>query len=410
MPKTLIITLGTGPGVESGIARSIQVSHPDIIRFVATKESSATICKVETKLGYRLAYGEPYLVENGDDVEECWVIVDGLIRSVIEGGCQPNDIFVDFTSGTKAMSAGAVLAAIGRVCSGLVYVAGKRGPDSRVISGTERVITVAPSRIFIESQRKLLRDFFNAFQYEACSKLTQSIRGKAADRELQSECDCLENLISAYSKWDRFDHRGALHHFSQLPKGGSNRWHIDTSHSKEMVSRIAKQQERYTATSDIKARYGEEILADLLANAERRAKEGKYDDAIARLYRAVELIAQSFLSRHNIDTSNVSPDDLPQSWQASSPTNSSPLKLGQERAFFLLEALGEDVGKHYCQNLNLRNYLSKRNNSILAHGIEPMSKSAYEELNRGTHNLALIAFPQISSFEQKSRFPELELL
>jgi len=32
-------------------------------------------------------------------------------------------------------------------------------------------------------------------------------------------------------------------------------------------------------------------VADLINNAERRAEESKYDDAVARLYRTMELIA-----------------------------------------------------------------------------------------------------------------------
>ena len=51
-------------------------------------------------------------------------------------------------------------------------------------------------------------------------------------------------------------------------------WQIDTSSSKEIVFKIAKQQEKYAASGDIKDKYSDEILADLLANADRRADEG----------------------------------------------------------------------------------------------------------------------------------------
>ena len=37
---------------------------------------------------------------------------------------------------------------------------------------------------------------------------------------------------------------------------------------------------------------GYELVGDLLNNAERRASQQRYDDAIARLYRATELFAQ----------------------------------------------------------------------------------------------------------------------
>jgi len=48
------------------------------------------------------------------------------------------------------------------------------------------------------------------------------------------------------------------------------------------------------------------LIADILNNARRRMKEGKYDDAMARLYRTVELIAQYRLKmKYEIDTSDV---------------------------------------------------------------------------------------------------------
>ncbi|MDB9309098.1 hypothetical protein PN471_10700 [Aphanizomenon sp. CS-733/32] len=38
--------------------------------------------------------------------------------------------------------------------------------------------------------------------------------------------------------------------------------------------------------------HGYEIVQDLILNAERRATQQRYDDAVGRLYRALELLAQ----------------------------------------------------------------------------------------------------------------------
>jgi hypothetical protein len=38
--------------------------------------------------------------------------------------------------------------------------------------------------------------------------------------------------------------------------------------------------------------HGYEIVEDLLLNAERRAMQDRYDDAVGRLYRALELLVQ----------------------------------------------------------------------------------------------------------------------
>lgn len=410
MSKTLIITLGTGPGVESGIARSIQTNHSDTICFIATRESLNTISRVEKKLGHPLKCGDLCLMEEGDDVEACWATVDTAIRSAIKGGCRQEDIFVDFTSGTKAMSAGAVLAAIGLECGGLVYVTGKRGSDGRVISGTERVTTIEPNRILIESRRRLLVEFFNAFQYEACLKLIQDARSKLAIEEIQTEFNHLENLVQAYSSWDRFDHSKSLEYFAKLPRRWSSRWSIDTSRSKEMVNRIARQRESYSDSKKIEDKYSEDILADLVTNAERRAIEGKFDDAVARLYRAVELAAQLLLARRNIDTSSIRLDDLPQKWREEYAPANGHIQLGQEKAFSLLENLGEKVGESYRENKSLRNYLKKRNDSTLAHGIEPVLEDTYKRLAMEANDLVFLAFPQLNTIKEKCLFPPLKLL
>lgn len=410
MPKTLIITLGTGPGIENGIARSIEANHPDKVIFIATRDSLNTIKRLESSLGYSLQSSKTCILEDGVDIENCWSEVSQVLRSIIRDRCLPHDIFVDFTSGTKAMSAGAVLAAIGLECGGLVYVTGKRGKDGRVISGTERVATIAPNQILIEARRKLLIEFFNTFQYNACLKLIQDARRRIASVELQTEFNHLENIVQAYSWWDRFAHSKSLEYFRQLPRSWSSRWSIDTSRSKEMVSRIARQRESYSDSKEIKDKYSEGILADLLANADRRATEGKYDDAVARLYRAVELTAQLLLSRRNIDTSSVRLDDLPQSWHEEHTSVNGPIQLGQEKAFSLLENLGEKIGERYRENKNLRNYLRKRNDSVLAHGIGPISGDSYQKLAAEVNNLVLLSFPQLNIIKEKCLFPRLELL
>lgn len=59
-----------------------------------------------------------------------------------------------------------------------------------------------------------------------------------------------------------------------------------------------------------------EIVEDLLLNAKRRVAQELYDDAVERLYRALELLAQIRLSTYNIKTGDVDIQQLPESLQA----------------------------------------------------------------------------------------------
>jgi hypothetical protein len=47
-------------------------------------------------------------------------------------------------------------------------------------------------------------------------------------------------------------------------------------------------------------------MIDLIANARRRAEEGFYDDAVGRLYRTMEMLAQfELLTKYDQDTSDI---------------------------------------------------------------------------------------------------------
>lgn len=410
MAKVMIISLGTGQGVENGIAKSIKVNNPEKLFFIATKESISAIQRIESVSGKKLVYEKPLIIDNPEDVEGCWKMTSQLVRSLVHDGCCPEDICIDFTSGTKAMSSGCVLAGASFECSNLSYVGGgKRDINGRVISGTERVIILTPNEFFIDSRRRMIRDFFNLFQFDACIKIIGDARTKSMAVEVQDELSHLENLVLAYSSWDKFDHVKTVSYFQNMQGKFDAQWQIDTRNSKEMVFKIARQKEKFASSTDIKDKFSQEILADLLANAQRRGQEGKYDDAVARLYRVVEVISQMLLARRNIDTSGIKLEDLPSGWKEDYRESKDPIKLGLEKAFLLLESLGEDIGREFRENRNLRNFLSKRNSSILAHGLMPMTRQIYDELLRETHQLALKSFPTLDPLIDKSRFPVLSL-
>jgi hypothetical protein len=78
-------------------------------------------------------------------------------------------------------------------------------------------------------------------------------------QEVRDEPGFLEMLVSAFSFWDKFDHLKAASCFRNLRGKFDARWQIDTSRSKEIVFKIAKQQEKYAASGDIKYKYSDEF-------------------------------------------------------------------------------------------------------------------------------------------------------
>lgn len=156
MKKYMIITVGTGKGVEYGLAKSIKFNGPDKIIFIATKESLDQ--EMPQKIGqimrthfkrtlpeHRIA-----LVEDPQNVEKVYQVTYEAIRAAQQEGAAREDIYLDFTSGTKAMSVGAALAAYLNKCRTMVYIGGsERDPETgRVLSGTEVVMTFTLRDVF----------------------------------------------------------------------------------------------------------------------------------------------------------------------------------------------------------------------------------------------------------------------
>jgi hypothetical protein len=140
----------------------------------------------------------------------------------------------------------------------------------------------------------------------------------------------------------------------------------------------------------------------------RRIAKGLFDDAVARLYRAVEALAQAQLSSHDFfNTAAVSfeklPDTLKREWRDRPKDKDGCLKLALQDDYKLLSALGDKLGKKFTeQKLDTpKSPLSLRNQSILAHGYQPISQKAAEGLLTATLELAgckvenLLTFPEI---------------
>lgn len=146
-----------------------------------------------------------------------------------------------------------------------------------------------------------------------------------------------------------------------------------------------------------------ELLSDLLANALRRARSGRYDDALARLYRGLELAAEADIyQRQGLVLRR--PDTYPQ------PLASLATRAG--KALGLKEVLGLafEVDTHLgssntlAQRLygdysaKLQSLMQARHNSILAHGVKPVAPESFQALWQYFAELGLGAAPEWPSW------------
>ncbi|GAK51204.1 CRISPR-associated protein Cas02710 [Candidatus Moduliflexus flocculans] len=391
MKKLMVLTLGTGKGVENGIAKSITVNNPDRIVFIATPQSQEMLEKIADALErlYHRAL-PPFDIKPLSQemvVDYAYRAAREAIDAALQEGYALEEIVLDFTSGTKAMSVGAAVAALLAECYNMVYIGGyERDAQGRVITGTEIVMSFTPNRIFGDYKKQLALRMFDAYQFDAGLSILQEARRRGERDDLTQ----LDVLFRAYERWDKFDHVAALRHFEHpdLPRDLRKR----IGGNRGFVSRIVN------AASESPA-IAPELLADLLANARRRMDEGKDDDAVARLYRLTEMIAQYRLQQKGVNASDVVVSALPDAIRPVYDAlrgDSGKIKLGLTQAFRLLGELGDEAFlPQYARYEALRGLLKQRNDSILAHGIRPVGREIPRLLIERLDPLLRETVPQI---------------
>lgn len=417
MPKAMIVTVGTGETVRHGICCSIRQQNPDHIVFLLTKESEEKTFPhiLNDKVMQNKDYEELILSDENDVEEvkcECQKIIDSLIKKDFD----PRDITTDFTSGTKAMSAGVVLAAVEMKLGALVYVSGKRGKDGRVISGAEKVISIEPNRTYAESMLKEAVNFFNTFQFDACLAVLRQARELIYEVAILNKISLLEELALAYSKWDKFELVSA---FLILDKVYKNPLLADWG----IKNRIARNKEVLYKEKD--NTFCVERIADLLENAKRRGDvEKKYDDSVARLYRLIEYASQFFVNRKGLykmdKKGNPDPEDLnlqmlpaglQEKYLKYKNQKDGKVKLSLYLDYEVLFDLGDKAGKLFKQRYEdgeLKKMLSLRNNSILAHGFNPVIEKTYQQMLSEVDKLIKDTIPEVEEIMEKVKFPQIK--
>jgi len=379
--KALIISIGTGatPGEEaivslaSGIAYSIRNSNPDRVYFVVSKES------IDTTLPQVLAsMDKPYEIVPIDDPDNIDKVYQDLSARFADVKKTFDYITVDFTSGTKAMTGALTILGSLYEADSLSYVVGKRR-GGIVVKGTEQLLSLQPHSIIVERKLRDAATFFNQCQFDSCLITIDKLVAGIPDPELQSQIAPFRNATRAYAAWDRFDHQTAFQSLKEIR-------HADFDRNKTFLGKLLNVTGREPY-----------FISDLVSNAKRRGEiEYKYDDAVARLYRTIELIAQYGLKKHGIaDTGNVPKAKIPSPLVSEWKLVTDKAKLGLYQDYQLLAALGDDLGQSFLQDEKLRGLLQKRNGSILAHGLAPVSREDYEQLRdlvvsyaqRAVHNM-----------------------
>lgn len=314
-----------------------------------------------------------------DDPEAAFLALRETLRQLRERYPRSRLVF-DYTGGTKSMSTAILECALSTPGAAVQFMAGRRDNLDKVTPGTERPTAMPIDWLIAERVEARLRASWRDFAYAECAAGARTLLDDietdekappAAKQRLRDFADAAE----AFDLWDRFRHADAA----------------------QILARVAARHPDLAPFSDLAGRCRDsdaQRIADLWRNAERCAKRGRYDDAIARCYRLLEWAAQwRLLEAHGIDTGNVrweliSEEEVrradirtPRGNRTLSGLTESFRLLatkepGGEFARFLDAPFPGKKGKTGLDRLHV--ILALRNKSILAHGASPLAKDDWD--------------------------------
>ena len=218
-------------------------------------------------------------------------------------------------------------------------------------------------------------------------------------------------MSAGYAFWDRFDHRRARDKiYSAVDILNVQAAASGTEEINSLVENVNTNLSFLLKLNNDEHQKGRMFCYDLLSNAKRRADlENKYDDAVARLYRALEAIAQDELkSRYDINTSNVRIEQIPghlrQYYKRYYDEKSNKTIIPLYASYLLLDGLKNSLGSKFLSmyQKEIKPILNIRNRSILAHGFTSVKEETFDKMFSLTMSFAEIREDQLP------RFPELK--
>ena len=429
MNKTaLIVTIGKA--TEPTIKR-IDGLNPDLVYFIHSKKSKENSLFIieETNLdNYRFK-----LLDDHESVDDAFAKASECINELKK---EDFNIITDFTVGTKPMTAGLVMASIEHGCD-YKYV-GEANEFSRedelgpVKSGFEKNKDQEnPYEKYAINEFKSGREFFDKYQFSASLENFSHASDKLNESDLKLRSDLFIKLVSFYDSWDKFNFHNDLASIILEIESNSSLNEYFTQEIPNFYSQMKKNLDFLNKNSN--PMY---YLPDLLNNARRRICEGKYDDAVARLYRVLELIAQLQLLKFRIvdeetlkekRTFQIDKEKLkkkaskkalgeidswnPYGWKYSNKKYLERLDLSGDYSLLNilscekrndLEKTSQELYKFY---LNIDSRVKLRNKSILAHGLNALDKRDALTIYKLILKQSIKICPNIKKEMEISKFP-----
>ena len=391
--RAALVSVG---GTPEPVLYILRQKKPQHVWYFCSGDSRALADQIQGQLDWHPA---PRFieVEQFEELGPCYRELRRKIPEILrETKVAPEHVLVDYTGGTKTMSAALVLAAT-ELFSRFSYIGGHQRDKAGlgiVLDGKERVLYQHnPWSELAVREVERARDLWKDCQFDAAAAVLSDAAKRVPKKLLFQTIAQIAQAMAARHRLDFHDATTLLG-----PARGALPGLFDGRNDSGLLSFVKSSQDICEQCRPNKA--GAVLLRELLDNALRTAAQGRYEDAAARLYRAMEMQGQIWLAEATNNAfvnGRCKPADvnkLPpplKSLPCCQPGERGDIKLALEDLYRALAALGHDCAKAVVADLEAKDAsgktksrwraaTEKRNASILAHGVSAISEAGFNEM------------------------------
>ena len=276
MNTILFITVGGSP---EPIVTAINDLNPNQVIFICStgsKGSESLVkdivsqCKLQEK-NYQLV-----LIDNPDNISEVYDKIVQKIQQTPEG-----EFLADYTGGTKTMSIGLGIAALDYDMTIHLTTANKRDNLIKVTTGQRVRRAPVTSLIVNRKINQNIPPLLERYNYPAAvAQLEEIFREYEISGEDDKNVGKILNLSKGLDLWDIFDHQDAYEYLKDFL--GDSKYKPLIFFLKQVIGSRSAIDPDFTSDNGING-HGYEIVEDLIFNAQRKASQERYDDAIRLL-------------------------------------------------------------------------------------------------------------------------------
>lgn len=246
------------------------------------------------------------------DADACYEFFESLFRSRFREGFSAENFIIDFTHGTKAMSAALYAIGMRYRVSDFHYIRRNNDKDGNLIDGeTVKNFDASYARgLSVLDQCKTL---FKAWQFSAATALLSIEKPK---KTLKQTFEHVKMLAGFYSAWDRLDYKTAAENCPvfEMPLFGFATSSAVQNWIKTLAKPIVEPDEKNfevlpQSVLNENAETALNMMLDLYANGLRRLEAGQYEDAGIRAYRIAEMMGQYYLFKAGYISNHMSSSD-----------------------------------------------------------------------------------------------------